>query len=76
MLKILLSPIVLILFLITFTGNSYSQSSLNDKVFSGQLFKDEIIRAYLYPSKIIWQSDTLGMNVISPEVLLSPYKGQ
>lgn len=76
MLKILLSPIVLILFLITFTGNSYSQSSLNDKVFSGQLFKDEITRAYLYPSKIIWQSDTLGMNVISPEVLLSPYKGQ
>lgn len=39
------------------TSNTIDLQHLNDKVFNGQLVKDEITRAYITPFKIIWQSD-------------------
>lgn len=58
------------------TSNTIDLQYLNDKVFNGQLVKDEITRAYITPLKIIWQSDFQNKEVKNSQVLLTPFDGQ
>ena len=69
---------LLISFLCTFliTENLSAQTYLNERSFSGQLFEDEITRAYLTPVKIIWHSDDQNMQVKNSDVLLNTFDGQ
>lgn len=58
------------------TANITAQVHLSEKLFNGELIKDEITRAYITPAKIIWQSDTQNKQVKNPEVLLTQFDGQ
>lgn len=71
MLKTCFLPLLLILHVLFITGNAHSQNHLNEKTFSGKIVKDEITRAYLTPSKIIWQSDFHDKQVKNSQVLLA-----
>lgn len=64
----------LLLFLLP--KNAISQSHLSERMFQERLVKDEITRAYITPTNIIWQSDTDNKQVVNPEVLLTPFDGQ
>lgn len=71
-----LPRIFLILFLLLLSENISAQNRLSEKFFPGQLAKDEITRAYLTPTKIVWQSENNNVQVKNPEALLTKFDGQ
>ena len=76
MLKIHFITILFVLHVLFIPGIANAQEYLNERTFSGNLVKDEITRAYLTPSKIIWQSDNQNNQVKNSQVLLTSFDGQ
>ena len=64
------------LFLFLLSESISAQTYLSERSFQGRLVKDEITRAYITPTKIVWQSDSLNNQVKNSEVLLTEFDGQ
>lgn len=57
-------------------GSLFSQNNVLKKNFENNLSKDEITRAYVTPTKVVWTSDEGSVQVKNPEVLLTKFDGQ
>jgi alpha-L-rhamnosidase len=69
--------IFIVLFIKYFIFCANSQLSPQWQIFiSDQVQKDEISRYYITPKRIVWLSDTSGIKVIHPEILLDRGDGQ
>ena len=62
--------------IVALATNTTAQLNILKNQFKQNLRQDEIIRSYVTPVKIIWQSDTEGKQVIKPEALLTRFDGQ
>src|SRR5699024_8414980 len=67
---------IIALFLLLLPGYTSAQTYLLEKAFKDRIVKDEITRAYITPSQIVWQSDTQNNQVKNTEILLTEFDGQ
>lgn len=61
---------------ICLSGSLFAQKNVLENNFKDNLDKDEITRAYITPTRIVWQSDTQNKQVKNTEVLLTEFDGQ
>lgn len=70
------NSLIIALFLLLLPGYTSAQTYLLEKAFKDRIVKDEITRAYITPSQIVWQSDTQNNQVKNTEILLTEFDGQ